>query len=177
MNRLRIIATLVCVTGCVAAQPEQSAPQLAVVRILVEPFSLGFHRGSDFPIGSNWNGFVAVKFTPKVKMKTLPDGNTGEIDVSELTLKRGDETITLVKDERVPFVELIADLVDQSGGTTFMVKKHSEVSVGSRRLRVRDVSAKNVTCTLEDVTSGEQFIITKQPKTSGGGTRTNAPSK
>jgi hypothetical protein len=161
MKRIGIIILVIAAVGSAVAQSASTSPSLAVVKIVADPFSLMFNKASDLPVGSNWNGFVAVTFTPKVEERTLPNGSTGKVDVSELTLKRGDKTITLVKGRRVTYTEYIVHLVDRTDAKPYSVRTGSEMTVGSRTLRLRDVNVKKLSCTLIDVATGETYTITR----------------
>jgi len=171
MKRFAAIALLACLSGCATADGPGGAPQLDLVDIARVPFSLGFDDKSEIPVGTNICGFVAVKFTPKVEERVLPSGATGRVDVSELTLKRGESLITLVKGRRVSYQQLAVHLVDRSSGKEFGVMTGEEINIGSRRLRLREVNVEELNCTLQDVTSGEQFTIKRMAQPESGHVR------
>lgn len=171
MKLIIAIALLACLSGCASADGPAEASQLALVDIARVPFSLGFDDAADIPIGTNVHGFVAVKFTPKFKQKELPSGALRTIDVSELTLKRGDKLITLVKGHRVPYEEHAVHLVHKSTGKEYGIRTGEEIEIGSRRLRLRDVNVRKQNCTLVDVKTGEQFTITRMAQQPPGHVR------
>jgi len=159
MRELGTIALLACLTSCATAEPQPGPPELALVKIVRDPFSLKFDGKTNLPIGTNVHGFVMAKLTPKFKKLMLPGGGERTIDVSEIELKRGDKTITLVKGHRAPYVEPFVQLIDPSTQATYFIGPREEFVIGSRRLRLREVNVKELNCTLEDTKSGEQFII------------------
>jgi hypothetical protein len=130
-----------------------------LVRIVRDPFSLRFGAKSDIPIGTNMHGFVVVKLTPKFEKKKLPSGDYATVDVSELTLKRGDRSITLIKGRRGNYDEHVVYLVDQPSGKQYVIRTGNEITIRSRRLRLREVDVKQLNCILEDVKSGKMFTI------------------
>ena len=168
MKRFETVVLLLCLSGCTTAEPSAYAPRLLLVDIAIIPFSLGFDDESDFPIGTNRNGFVAVRFVPKGEKKQLPSGDWTTVDVSELILKRGDRLVTLVKGRRVPYEEHAVHLIDESSGKEYGLRTGEKTMIGSRRLRLRGVNVKEQSCTLEDAKSGEQFTINRTARPESG---------
>ena len=103
-------------SGCITAEPESSPPELAVVGIADRPYQPGIGGKTNIAVGSQLAGFVVTKYTPKFETRTLPSGSVVTVDVSELTLMRGDRTTTLLKNRTVGYVEHVVRLVDRSGG-------------------------------------------------------------
>lgn len=171
MRTIIAIALLTCLSGCATADGPTDVLQLALIDIARKPYSLAFDDESEIPIGTNFHGFVAVKFTPKFEKKKLPSGEFITVDVSELTLKRGDKLITLVKGRRVPYAEHSVHMVDTTTGKEYGFRTGEEIEIGSRRLRLRDVNVKEQNCTLVDVKTGDQFTITRMAQHQPGHVR------
>lgn len=169
MRQIICIGLLACLSGGAAAEPQPAPLRLALVKIMSDPFKLKFDGKSDIPTWTNRNGFVAFKFTPKYKMIELPSGRFTKVDVSELTLKRGDKTIVLITGRSVMYEEHIVHLSDLSDQKKYSVGTGQEISVGTRRLRLREVNVKKLNCTLVDIESGEEFIIKRMAQQSPAG--------
>jgi hypothetical protein len=159
MKAIGAIVMILSLAGCGTAPPETRASDLALVKIKTESYSLGFGGKTNITAGTEIDGFVVLSFTPKFQKRTLPDGKEVTVDISELRLKRDDKTITLVKNQRMDYNEYIVHLVDKSDGKNYLVRTEQEITIGSRRMRLRETNVKESSCTLEDLKSGELFTI------------------
>lgn len=168
MKRISTLLLLACLTGCATTEQHPASSRLALVEITGSRFGLMYDGKTDLPIGTNVHGFVVSKLTPKSIKKTLPDGQEIMVDVSEITLTRAEETITLVKGRRKLSVDLIAHLIDQSNQNRYEVRVGDEFVIGSRRLCLLDINVKKRSCTLQDVNSEEQFTITPMSQQKNG---------
>ena len=162
MRSIVVIALLTCLSGCATAKPE--APHLSIAKIEGEKFSLKYEGKTDLPIGTNVRGFVVTKLTPKFKMRTIAGGRQVNVDLSELTLKREDKTIILIKGQRALFIEYIIHLSNLDDMKEYSVRIGEEIDIGLRTLRLREVNVEKQNCELEDVKSGEQFTIKMKNK-------------
>ena len=162
MRSIVVIALLMCLSGCATAKP--AAPRLSIVKIEGKKFALKYEGKTDLPIGTNVNGFVVTKITPKFQMQNFPDGKQIKRDVSELTLKREDMTIILVKGRVATYIEYIVHLSNLADQKEYSVHIGEEIDIGPRTLRLREVNVEKQNCELEDVKSGEQFTIKMKNK-------------
>ena len=174
MKRIITMALLLCASGCAMVEPESVPPDLALVRILKVPSMLEFNATSHLSVGTNIAGFVVLAFAPKVEKKILRSGEEVTVDVSTLTVKRGYTTINLVRNRPVGYVAYTIHLVDQSDGKNYTVCTEQDITIGSRRLRLREVNVKELNCTLEDLESGEQFTIKRMAQPDKSSVRAGA---
>jgi hypothetical protein len=162
---------ILSLAGWGIAQSESGPADLALVGITSEPYSLGFRGRTNIVVGTEIGGFVVVAFRPKFEKRVLPSGEHSDVDVSELVLKRGDRLITIRKNQRVEYVEYIVRLVDPSDGGHYTIRMGEEITIASRKLRLREVNAEQKTCTLEDTESGKRFTVKRMAKPEGGDVR------
>ena len=157
MRSIGVIALLVCLSGCTSVK--SAPPRLAIVKIQSKRFVLKYDGKTDLSIGTNLHGYVVTKLSPKFKMQTSPGGTHFKDDMSELTLKRGDKTIILVKGRPRLHVEFVVHLSDLTDQRQYSVRTGKAINIGPRTLRLREVNVKKQNCELEDVKSGELFTI------------------
>jgi hypothetical protein len=161
IKHIPTIALLITACGCAAAETE--SPNLVLDRITCEQWGLVYKGKKDISMGATINGFTVTKFTPKSVDRTLPNGKTVKMDISELTLKRWNKTIILVKGRNARYNEYTVHLINQSTKSTSALKIGDKIEIGARSLRLLKINAKEHNCTLEDINSGKLFII-KQAK-------------
>jgi hypothetical protein len=158
-NTLRIIRSKKEDTEFEIVPTGTNRTALVLVNITQEPFAFKFNSKSEIPIGTNIHGFVVVGFTPKFQKMQNSSGADITVDVSELTLKRGDRTITISRGETTPFLESTAHFIDKAENKDISMQTGDDVSVGGHKLRLLEVNVTEFRCKLEDVKSGEQFTI------------------
>lgn len=139
-------------------QYRATVPRLELTEIKALPKSLGFSNRTNLTVGATVDGFVIEKVTPKTEKKVLPNGKTITIDVSELTLKLGEKTITLVKGRREVLEEKAVYLRDKSD-KRYILTMGDEFNIGKRNLRLAWIGYTGSHCVLTDVESGESFTI------------------
>jgi hypothetical protein len=158
MRVIIVMVLLACLNGCRTSGPDPAPLHLALVQIVSDPFRLRWNGKTVPTVGTNWRGFVVTEITPKSKQITR-FGKEFTVDVSVLTLKRGERTIRLVKGKAVEYNEHIVHLLDLADRTEYSVRSGEEVVIGSRSFLLRGVDTREMNCTLRDVGSGEQFTI------------------
>jgi hypothetical protein len=144
-------------------------PIVSVSKIDVERFRLRF-RG-DGPPSGEWreraaaHGFEFVNYEEKQAMRQRPGWpEPRQVDVSEVTLKNGDRTIVLVRDQETRVDEYTVHLVDRETGAEHRLKHGDTVTVGPREFRLIAVKYAEGSCVLEDTGSGEWFTLSKAPQ-------------
>ena len=162
----QIGATFTCQGGVVfitrkerTAQQPSSASHLTLINVKSIPFSLRFDSPDDWPLGTNKRGFIAEKFTPKYTSRVDADGSKTEVDVSELTIKRGDRTITLVKGVGVRYEEYEVELGNILTQDRYTLRLGEAIDIQGRQLRLISVNLDQRSCTLEDVDSLSAFPL------------------
>lgn len=144
-----------------AAKIDQVAwPELYVTAIQTNSFQLNFKGVIKFPDGSlkfqlnirsnhrtyfrkldeDLEGFKLIKFEEK-RVDNVR-GLVRRIDVSELTLQRGNKTIVLVKGKIVRFSEYIAHLILLSENQKFIVKEDEEFHIRKVKYKIKRIDPK-----------------------------------
>ncbi len=117
--------------------------KLRIVRVEAQPFHLLFKSVSTLPdgsrqfavnvrktgqtyfvkLGEDVEGFTVHKYEEKWSEKSLGGATTLKVDVSELTLKRGEKLVNLVRGKRVSYEEYRADLAFLLDNSRHSVKR------------------------------------------------------
>ena len=121
-------------------------------------------------VGEKGDEFIITNFVQKIQENVKVGGTRRDLDVSELTLKRGDRLITLVLDQRVVWDEYRARLVFGIDGSMSVVKKGDTIEVRGSRLTVKDIDIKASIVVLTRESDGMTFAVGK-----GGVTGVRAP--
>ncbi len=150
-----------CSASCLGAEPRGNPPSLVLAQIRRDPFKFNFSAKSHIPVGTNIAGFVVVSFTPKIERRMLPSGQETTTDVSELRIKRGEKTITLVAGS-AQYADYVIHFVHRNDGTRFAVRPGERFAPQEgRTLEVLNVNTQQVSCTLLDTGTGEKFTLRK----------------
>jgi len=143
-------------------------------------------------IGDELDGFKLLKFEPKFEQReihgvrgrvelvevpgepghkisklvkgTQMERSTHRIDVSVLTLKRGDRIIPLVKGMNVRYSEYVVTLLFQPHTLEFVLKIGEEFDIRGRKYRVIAIDARKKTCVIADIETKERFTISQKKK-------------
>ena len=107
-------------------------------------------------------GFVVVKYEPKSEL-TSRGGITRNVDMSELTLQRGSQTIILIKDVDVQYNEYTAHLLFKLDMSTYTVQVNEELELKGKKYKVLKIDSSNETVVLERLNDSRQFEVRKFP--------------
>jgi len=165
--------------------------KLRVTRIAANPFNLQFKGVMRLPDGNQKfqlnlkgniktyfvkmneevEGFKVVKYVPKIEEQDV-EGIHGKqkVDVSELTLQRGDKEILLQLGRAVPYSEHVAELLFTVDNSTHRVKMGSEFDLKDKKYKVLGIDSKQATVVIERLFDHEQFTIHRVPERDREGT-------
>jgi len=172
------------------SDPQSHPPitaKLRVLNIVPDPFKLRFKSVVKLPDGTlnfglnlrggaktyfaklgqeiKGEGFKLVKYEPKTEKKNIPGVGMREVDVSVLTLQRGDKLIPLVKDQDVQWDEFTAQLLFTVDNSKYVVKIDRLIDLKNEKFKVINIDIKNQSVLLESVNDGQKTAIEKFPET------------
>ncbi len=110
-------------------------------------------------------GFTLVKYEPKMEKRKIQGVGERDVDVSVLTLQRGDKLIPLVKDQDVQWDEFTAKMLFTLDNTNIVVKIGNVFSLKNEQFKVINIDNKNQSVLLEAVKDGFKVTIGKFPET------------
>ena len=155
-------------------------PTLCVEDIKANPFQLRFKSVSKLPdgglkfalnfrgggrtyflkLGDDVQGFKVATFEPKTEMRERPGfPKPREVDVSVLTLRRGDKTIPLILRQDVQYNEYTATVVFPLDNAKFSVSIGQTIDIRNGKYKVTGVDGQQRTLTLVRVEDGQTFVI------------------
>lgn len=159
--------------------------KLYVEKIVADPFKLRFKSVIKLPdgslkfalnlkkgertyfvkLGEEVLGFKLHKYEEKFVDMVRPGWTKPRpVDVSELTLKRGDKLITLVKDKDVQYNEYIARLSFSLDHTKHSVKLNDVLELKEKKYEVIDVDIKQERVLLRNLHDGKETTVEKFPE-------------
>ena len=155
--------------------------ELRVVKIVADPFRLMFKSIMKLPdgtlkfaintresrtyfkkIGEEVEGFVLEKYEPKVEERE-EHGMKRKVDVSILTLRRGEKLIPLVKGEGVPYSEYKAHLAFDLTGANYEVKAGQSFDLLGQKYTVIGIDNSKQNIVLNREQDNQQVVISKVP--------------
>lgn len=162
--------------------------KLRVLNVVPDPFKLRFKSVVKLPdetlsFGLNLRGgaktyfaklgeaikgedFKLFKYEPKVEKKIIPGiKNERDVDVSVLTLQRGDKLIPLVKDQDVQWDEFTANVLFTVDGSKYALKIDHILDLKNEKFKVINIDMKNESVLLESVNDGQKTAVEKFPET------------
>lgn len=154
--------------------------KLRVKQIVPDPFKLRFKAYSMMPDGTNTfqvnlrgdvktffvrlgdtvEGFKVEKFEEKFEERRIPGMKQARrVDVSVLTLKRGDKLIPLIKGERVQIDEYTAVLFFTLENKDLVVKVNDVIDLKGDKFKIIAIDFKQATVLIEALSNGQQAEI------------------
>lgn len=109
-------------------------------------------------------GFKLVKYEPKMEKKNIPGVGIREVDVSILTLQRGDKLIPLVKDRDVAWDEFTAKLLFTVNESNIVVKVGNILDLKNEKFEVKKIDSEKESILLKDANGDQEFSIEKFPE-------------
>ena len=152
--------------------------KLRLVAIVADPFRLRFKSVITLPdgslkfaintrgnvrtyfqkLGEDVEGFTLFKYTPKEEEQNV-GGMTRPVDMSVLTLKRGDKLIPLVKGQDVQYNEYTARLVLTVDGTEYTVRLDDVITLARKTYKVITIDSGKGSLVLRRVQDGRELVI------------------
>ncbi|MDD5522274.1 MAG: thrombospondin type 3 repeat-containing protein [Kiritimatiellae bacterium] len=109
-------------------------------------------------------GFKLLKYEPKTEEKVVPGIGKRQVDVSVLTLQRGDKLIILVKDMDVQWNEFTAHLLFTLDNTKYAAKIENVIELKNKKFKIINIDSKKESVLLESLQDGEKTTIEKFPE-------------
>jgi len=109
------------------------------------------------------DGFKLVKYEPKTQEQEVRGIGKVMVDVSELTLQRGDKKIVLIKDKDVQWDEFTAQLLFTADNTTYTKKINDEIEVKNEKFKVISIDMAKQTIIIKSLNTGEETAIERFP--------------
>lgn len=113
-------------------------------------------------LGEEVQGFKVEAFEPKSKVMEK-GGITRRVDLSELTLRRGDQTIVLIKDVDVQYNEYTAHLLFTLDNSEYAVNVNGTLELRGSTYKVLEIDSANETVVLEREHDKVRFDIRRFP--------------
>lgn len=173
-------------TGCKSTSGSNASPAslLIVHSMIAVPFQFHFVGELPFPgadkqfrvltgpksepaiarIGEEVLGFQIVRYEPKTAQRDV-DGEKKDVNVSELTLQRGDCILKLVQGQDVRYTEYTTTLVYVPGMRQLPLKVGQPFAIGDKHYGMTRIDPRAMTCVVTDVDTEEQILVTQQLKT------------
>jgi hypothetical protein len=110
-------------------------------------------------------GFLVMDYQEKYEMQKK-GGMTRRVDVSEITLKRGDRAIRLLKDQDVSYEEYQVEFLFALDGIRLTVKPEEEFALRGRRFKVIGVDTVRSSVLIRSLQDEKETVISRK---AGGG--------
>lgn len=164
---------------------------LEVLRLRADPFKLRFKSVITLPDGSlkfaintrgntrtyfaklkeTVEGFELYSYEKKQEEKVSPGWPAPRlVDVSELTLKRGDKLITLIKGKDVMYSEYIADLFFGLDAGEYSVKIADVFELKGKKYKVTGIDSARRNVVIVRLHDGKEFVVRRSSKERTGET-------
>ena len=105
-------------------------------------------------------GFKVIEYVQKKEEKTISGVGKRMVDVSVLTLQRGDKLIPLVKDQDVQWNEFTAQLLFTVDNSRYVVKIDQLIELKKEKFKVINIDIKNKSVLLESLNDGKRTAVT-----------------
>ena len=113
-------------------------------------------------LGDTVEGFTVVDFEPRTE-KQDRGGVMLTVDLSVLTLKRGDELIPLTIDQKVPYKEYTARLEFALDGTTYPVKEGDTFALKGETYLVKSIDSQADRVVIVRKSDRQEFHVGRAP--------------
>jgi hypothetical protein len=159
--------------------------KLRVVKINADPFKLRFKGVQRLPdetmkfqinlrgdvktyfvrMNEEVEGFKIIKYDPKFEEREVEGiGGKRRVDVSEITLQRGEKKILLQIGKDVQYSEYIAELLFTLDKSKYIQRLDSEFEIKGKKYKVIRFDTKQDAVVIERLLDGEQFTIRRAPE-------------
>ena len=156
--------------------------KLSLEKVVADPFKLRFKSVIKLPddslqfaintrgdvrtyfvtMGQEVEGFKVVKYEEKFEENILQGRKTPQaVDVSELTLQRGDRLIVLVKGKNIQYDEYIAHLFFSLDGSEHVAKIGDVLTLKEKKYEVISIDSKPDRILIHNMQDGKETIIEK----------------
>ncbi len=171
------------------------AIKLCLQSLVADPFHLRFKSVSKMPdgsrqfaintrgdvktyfkkIGEDIEGFVLQAFEHKVE-KVKKSGLMMDVDVSVLTLKRGDKLIGLTKGRGVQYNEYTCTLLFKATMSTYTLRLNDEFDLQGKRYKLIDIDSSSERVVIRRLLDGVDLQVRKCAESGDAGRKPNLSS-
>jgi hypothetical protein len=126
-------------------------------------------------IGEDVEGFVLHAFEPKTE-RVVRHGREVDVDVSILTLKRGNKLIGLMKGKGVQYDEYTCTLLFKADMSTYKLRLSDEFDLQGKRYKLIDIDSATRRVVIKRVLDGVDLQVGKCAENGDAGQKPSLPS-
>ena len=116
-------------------------------------------------IGEKVEGFEVYKYEEKFMKRILPGWKKPRpVDISELTLERGEKLITLVKGEDVQYNELIARLFFKVNNQEYSARVDDTLELMKKKYKIIKIDIEKEYISILDLQENKKTVLKKFPE-------------
>ncbi|MBN1558555.1 MAG: hypothetical protein JW951_10475 [Lentisphaerae bacterium] len=114
-------------------------------------------------LGEDVEGFTLFQYEPRREMQDV-GGIRREVDMSVLTLRRGEKLIPLVRGKDVQYNEYTARLRFTPDGTEYTVRINDELVLQRKKYRVISIDTERESLVLRRLHDGRDLVVRRMPQ-------------